>query len=270
MGNFFSFIGISKQQRVYGWIKDDMDKRDHILTFMISKATDTITNIDLRENMPPVYDQGKLGSCTINALCGAYEYDKFKHNELPNSESFTPSRLFIYYNERIVKGTVDQDSGASIRDGIKSINRVGVCPESMWPYNIKQFAIKPTDDCYKYAVYHYSIEYKRIIQSEQQIKQCLIDGYPIIFGFIVYESFESPIFHKTGIMPMPQYGERVLGGHAVVCCGFDNEKKQFLIRNSWGPKWGPFKGYFWMPYEFLLNKDYCSDLWAIEKIDDKY
>jgi C1A family cysteine protease len=101
--------------------------------------------VDLRDHMPEVYDQGHLGSCTANAIGGAYEYDQIKQKEL---EPFTPSRLFIYYNERDVEGTVEEDSGAMIRDGMKVINKIGVVPEPMWPYDIEKFKEKPSEKCY--------------------------------------------------------------------------------------------------------------------------
>jgi len=261
MGNYFSS---SVSERRHGWKKDTEDKRDLHHNFKITRTHNTIKMVDLRDHMPEVYDQGQLGSCTANAIGGAYEYDQIKQGEL---EPFVPSRLFIYYNERAIEGTVDEDSGAMIRDGMKTINNIGVVPEPMWPYDIQKFKDKPTEDCFSEAQWHHSVEYKRVQQTKEQMKQCLIEGFPIIFGFVVYESFESPEVAQTGIMSMPKEGEKVLGGHAVVCCGFDESKQMFLIRNSWSSNWG-IDGYFWMPYDFLTNPEYCSDLWTLKRVYD--
>ena len=57
---------------------------------------------DLTSKCPPVYDQGQLGSCTANAISGAIEFDQMKQG----ITAFMPSRLFIYYNERVIEGTV--------------------------------------------------------------------------------------------------------------------------------------------------------------------
>ena len=206
---------------------------------------------------------------TANAISSVYEFDEIKEGEIEN-ELFSPSRLFIYYNERAQEGTVDQDSGASVRDGIKSINRIGVCPETMWPYDITKFIEKPPEECYKDATYHKAVEYKRVKQNLNQLKQCLIEGFPIVFGFTVYQSFESPETEQTGVMPMPKDDEQILGGHCCYIIGFDDDKKLFLVRNSWGEDWGPIGGNFWMPYEYATNSDYCSDFWTVRRVVDSH
>ena len=110
---------------------------------------------------------------------------------------FTPSRLFIYYNERAMEGTINEDSGAEIRDGIKSINSKGVCPEPSWPYDITKFTQQPSSELYETAKNHKCVQYKKLIQSLDQLKQCLIEGFPFIFGMMIYESFESEnVIHR--------------------------------------------------------------------------
>ena len=137
---------------------------------------------------PPVYDQGQLGSCTGNAIAGAIQFDREKQSLKPD---FVPSRLFIYYNERVIEGTVSQDSGAQIRDGIKSVAQQGVPAESDWPYDITKFAQKPPSKAYSDAALDKAVSYKRVVQTLAQLKSCLASGYPFVFGFTVYESFES-------------------------------------------------------------------------------
>ena len=154
-----------------------------------------------------------------------------------------------------------------IRDGIKSIAKKGVCPETMWPYDIQKFKIKPNDECYINALNHKCIQYKKLNQSLNQLKNALLYGKPFVFGFSVFESFESKETAETGSMCMPGKDDKLLGGHAVMCVGFSDSKKKFIIRNSWGVNWGD-DGYFYMPYEFMTNKDLCSDFWIIEKIKD--
>jgi C1A family cysteine protease len=95
------------------------------------------------------------------------------------------------------------------------------------------------------------------------MKACLASGYPFIFGFTVYDSFESDAVAKTGIVPMPSKTELVLGGHAVMAVGYDDSKKWFIVRNSWGEDWGD-KGYFYIPYDYLTNKNLASDFWTIK------
>jgi C1A family cysteine protease len=180
-------------------------------------------------------------------------------------KAFVPSRLFIYYNERVMEGTVNSDSGAQIRDGIKSVGKQGDCPESEWPYDIAEFAVKPTAKCYKDALKYEVLSYQRVVQTSSQMKGCLASGYPFVFGFSVYESFESPAVAKSGHASMPKPNERLLGGHAVVAVGYDDANQRFIVRNSWGSGWG-MKGYFTLPYAYLLDQHLADDFWTIRAV----
>ena len=175
------------------------------------------------------------------------------------------SRLFLYYNERIIRHTQNIDSGASIRDGIKTLTKLGDCLESFWPYIIDQFTIKPDDKAYNNASKYLVDKYYRI-KTLDEMKHTLSLGFPFVFGFSVYESFESVEVAKTGIVPMPGKGEHLLGGHAVMSVGYSDAKNEFIIRNSWGSSWGD-GGYFYMPYEYLENSSLASDFWTIRDVE---
>ena len=165
--NYPELVGESTRH-YYGWKKDTPNSDDEFHNFVVSTTLDNIKLVDLRSTCPAIYNQDKLGSCTANAIAAAYEYDDIKQNE---KDTFIPSRLFIYYNERKMEKTVDSDSGAEIRDGIKSISIDGVCSEELWAYDITKFTVCPTQNCYDDAKQHKSIEYKRVIQSLEQLKQ---------------------------------------------------------------------------------------------------
>lgn len=177
-----------------------------------------------------------------------------------------PSRLFIYYNERVIIHTVNSDSGAQIRDGIKTLNKQGVCPEATWPYNDYELTVKPNAACYKTALNNQITSYQRLTNNLNTLKGCLAEDYPFVFGFTVYESFMTQQVANTGIMPMPQQGEKTEGGHAVMGAGYDDKKQAFLIRNSWGTGWGD-KGYFWMPYAYITDSNLCDDFWTIRLVE---
>ncbi len=263
MGNWLSY-----EERVYGWKKDKEDKRDLYKKFggiyPALPGREKFSTIDLREQCPEIYDQGQLGSCTANAISAAYEFDMMKEKE---EFIFTPSRLFIYYNERKMEGNVDEDAGAEIRDGIKSVNKQGIVDEQKWPYIISNFTDEPPKKLYEEAKHHLAVKYQRIQQNLEHMKECLNEGFPFVFGFIVYESFESEETTNTGIMVMPKENERILGGHSCLVVGYDDDKKVFIVRNSWSSYWGDY-GYFYMPYEYMLNEEYCSDCWLIQRVQD--
>jgi C1A family cysteine protease len=245
----------------YGWIPDQPDQRDHLYAAPAQFLTALPAEADLRAHCPDVYNQGALGSCTANAIGGAIEFDRIKQ-KLPD---FVPSRLFIYYNERAIMGTVGMDSGAQLRDGIKSVASQGVCPESEWPYVIENFMTRPSALAYKDAKLDRAISYQSLVQDMNQMKGCLASGYPFIFGFTVYESFESEAVRSSGHAPMPGWGERPVGGHAVMAVGYDDARQWFLVRNSWGSGWG-LKGYFTLPYSYMIQPGLSRDFWTIRLV----
>ena len=249
---------ISKEERHYGWIPDVPDHRDLLYSVMVSIAK-LPDMVDLRSLCPPVYNQGLLGSCTANAISGAIQFERIKQKLIPD---FIPSRLFIYYNERAMENTIASDAGAQIRDGIKSIATQGDCPETEWPYDIAKFTSKPTAKCYKDAVKYKAVQYQRIPQSLNQMKGCIASGYPFVFGFSVYTGFESELVAQTGEVNMPSSKEQLLGGHAVVAVGYNDQTQRFTVRNSWGDSWGT-KGYFTMPYSYLGDSNLADDLWTV-------
>ena len=252
-------------KRFYGWIPEKPDQRDKKFLFIPDPSVVLPPMVDLRPFCPPVYDQGQLGSCTANGIGFAYEFDRMKQG-LPD---FMPSRLFIYYNERVIENTVRSDAGANIRDGFKSLGKGdkgdGVCTEKDWPYVISRFATKPCSKYYRKAKNDLAVAYKPVNQTLYDIKSSLAQGFPVVVGFSVYESFESDEVAKTGIVPMPGQQEQLLGGHCVAVVGYDDSKQWWIVRNSWGDSWGD-KGYFYMPYQYLTNADLSDDFWQMSLV----
>jgi C1A family cysteine protease len=246
----------------YGWIPDLPDHRDILFGDVRRIPKRLPGKVDLRADCPPVEDQGQLGSCTANALVGMLEYLEIIH-KVPFVDL---SRLFVYYNERVIEHTVNEDSGAMLRDGIKTLVRQGVCRERNWPYKIEKFAVKPPASCYREALNHQALSYQRIL-AVNEMRACLADGFPFVFGFSVYESFESREVELTGIVPMPKRTESLLGGHAVLAVGYNHAEKVFIVRNSWGMDWG-IKGYFMMPYQYLADRNLSDDFWTVKAAEN--
>jgi len=216
------------------------------------KAASLPESVDLRPHMPPIYDQGRLGSCTANALCCLMQA----------LDGIQGSRLFLYYNERALEGTITSDSGATLADGIRSLQMKGVCPETTWPYVPQQFAQKPPPPCYANAVKHEALSVYSVPLTLGSLRSALAAGHAIAVGIKVFASFESPSVAKTGNVPLPQKGEALLGGHAVVVVGYSEVTRAFLVRNSWGTSWG-IKGHFTLPYGYLTDAALASDAWVI-------
>lgn len=240
----------------YGWLADAADDRDH--RYAAPRVSGLPLRVDLRLECPPVYNQGPLGSCTANAIAGAIQFEQMKRR----TRSEVPSRLFIYYNERSLIGMTGFDTGAPNRDGIKSVAKLGACDELAWSYDITKFAEQPPQSCYAAAARHRVGEYQRLAQDVEQLRGCLADGHPFVFGFLIYSSFERQAVVTSGHASMPAANERPLGGHAVLGVGYDDINQRFLVRNSWGTNWG-MRGYFTLPYAYLTSADLASDFWTI-------
>lgn len=253
----------------YGWKKPTQRLEAPVRFTGTEPVGELPAKVDLRAQCPAVYDQEDLGSCTANAGAGAVEFDLLKQK----LTDFIPSRLFIYYNERTIDGDIDQDAGSSLSTCVQALSKYGACPESEWVYDISKFAVQPAPQCYADGLKTLAVQYSKVANEiiPSVMKLCLAQGDPFIFGFTVYESFESAQVAATGIVPMPaNYSkgnstEQVVGGHAVMCVGYDNANEWFICRNSWGENWGD-KGYFYIPYKYLTDTYLADDFWCVKVV----
>ncbi len=254
-----------RQIRRYGWRGPSLpDHRDEYAVLELAVAPDLIS---LRSLMPPVYDQGQLGACVLHSTAALVQVTETSEKE----PSPMPSRLFGYYNCRVADGSpVDQDTGTEVRTAFKVLNKLGVCAETDWPYDINRFAEQPPQKAYDDAKKELATRYRRVMQWDRAIGAALVAKQPIAFGFSVYESFEAPEVARTGIVSRPGPDERQVGGHSVAIVGRDFTRKHFPdrmyeVRNSWAKTWGD-GGYFWMPAAYLEDPQLSQDFWILQAI----
>lgn len=244
-------------KRTYGVRKDPEDSRDKICAIQVPSSLPA--KYSLRGQMPPIVDQGNLGSCTANSIAvGIFGFLWGKEGH-----TFTPfSRLFLYYLERAMEGTVYEDSGAYPRDGMKALCKTGICIESLWPYVISRYTKKPSDTAYANAAHNKLLSYERV-GSLDQLKAVIAAGFTVTIGFTVYASFENADVSKTGFVPMPEKTEKCLGGHEITICGYNDETGLVEFSNSYGTSWGD-KGYGTMAYDTFTKL--VSDMWTARKL----
>lgn len=245
----------------YHWVRDPVDARDHVFS-VPAPTTPPPAVVDMRNYCSPIDDQGNLGSCTGNAIAGQIDLIDRKR-----SKQLQVSRLFIYYQERLLEGTIRYDNGAYIRDGIKACYTYGAPLESLWPYVINRFAVKPSAAAYTDALKRKVTGYQRCTNFAA-VKAALVAGNPVTVGFDVYASFEGTANTNTGMMPYPNTSaEDYLGGHAVCIVGYNDNLAggRFICRNSWGTSWGDH-GYFYMPYQVIQNTNMSDDFWLISTV----
>lgn len=249
----------SESGRKYGWIPQHYDERD--IPFKLSAPISLPPSVVNSINAPPVRSQFDLGCCTGFGVRAVHLYDQMQQDK---NITFDPSPLFIYFNERVMENTVESDSGAQIRDGIKVIAKYGVCSENLWTYDIGKFRDKPTDECYTEALNHQALVYRAVAPTMQDIKTALATNHPIVYGMSIYQSFESRDVARTGIVPMPVRGERMIGGHCMTIFDYYDDKQWCKVQNSWGEGWGD-KGWCYVPYAYL--EKYASDFWVVSSVE---
>ena len=253
---------IKGAQRNLNWWRDTPDHRDLLYRPSVQLKGRLPDRVDLAAGCPAVEDQGALGSCTACASTSAME---FLFKKLKGADSPAMSRLFNYYMTRVTYEHVDptDDSGAEIRNVMKSLHKFGSCVETLWPYDITKFSTVPPDPAKADALTHQIILYRKLpaCAMTQAIKRCLVDGYPVVGGFVVPESALSDAVATTGVVPYPTQDETIVGGHAIMIVGYADDTKTFKFQNSWGTSWGK-AGYGYLPYQYADNW-LLMDCWTI-------
>lgn len=237
----------------YKFRADPRDLRDRLYT---PTQTPPRVRVDLRAWATTIEEQDHLGSCTGQAAVGAYELQMFFEKQY----RLDLSRLFVYYNSRLVGGDVTQDEGAYIRDVIKALKEYGVCAEVLWPYKIDQFAVRPDEGSYEDAKKRTIKNYYRLIDIDDII-DALNNNYPILFGMLVYDSFDFVNRDREYIVELPQPKESPVGAHAMCLVGYDQSRKLLIARNSFGKDWGD-QGYCWIPYDYVKSE--FIDMWIFD------
>lgn len=241
--------------------KDPIDLRDQMFqSYLFSNEEDLPTQVDLRDRMPEVVNQGHLGSCTANAIVSGLREYLLKQSGRPFVRL---SRLFLYYHEREIEGDIQDDKGAILRDGMSVLEKIGVCPEEDYPYT-EDFRDTPSSKAESGAALYRIGQYNRV-QDLSRLKSALAHGLPVVLGFLVTNSFFSEEVKRTGIVPISGTDDVITengqaAGHAVCAVGYDTDKQIVIIRNSWGTDWGD-KGYCYFPYELFQN-GIVQDMWT--------
>jgi C1A family cysteine protease len=248
------------ENRKYALKKDKHDPRDYVYKAVSPSPAGAALpkKVNLKDKMSPIVNQESLGSCTANAIAsGLREYFQNITGEAPTRLS----RLYLYWHERFIEGTLNEDSGAYIRDGMKVLTELGCPPETDFPYDISKFTQKPSDEAEQHAGANKISEYHRVLTLDD-LKHALASGLPVVMGIAIYSSFESFSVSLSGVVPMPdKTKEKLLGGHAVLAVGYDDDNQIVHVRNSWGPDWGNF-GYFTLPYAFINDTSLTMDMWT--------
>lgn len=261
----FSILGLEKAPEFHNYplVKDPENVEAKTYTYQ----GQTVPNfVSWAAKYPGVWNQGDTNSCTAQAISGALSYTTGK---------FDPSRLFQYYNERLIYGEdnhvnyLDQDSGVNLSSAVKAFLKYGICGENLWPFNAGAMFLKPSVTCYSAATKGPLKEALKIQTPGSansnlinELVEVIAQGNPVIIGIEVYPSFESLETSQTAVIPMPSNNHPPLGGHAVVLVGYNIEKQVFVFRNSWGPAWGHL-GYALIPFDYI--KEYCISAWVLVK-----
>lgn len=252
MGLYFSRLDLNDADNKFGWIPDNPDCHDQ---YTIYSSANNTHLVDLRNISPGIYNQRVIKSGVANALAGLYEFHLIQKDI---NIVFIPSRLFIYYNQRVLMNSTEYDSGSQIKTGLQVLKQYGVCPETKWPYHNDYLEYEPLNECYEYPIEKFT--YYRLHHTIDSLKSALTNKNPFVFGMALYSEFLE--IKEDGVLAMPNKDSKYLGGQCVMAVGYDDNKQSFIIRNSFGVEWGD-KGHFYMPYDYITETNLCRDFWII-------
>ncbi len=232
----------------------------------MAKGSALPPKVDLRSQMTPIENQGQIGSCVANATAGAVEH----LINVTQGVHYDVSRLFIYYNARAYHDCENEDSGTYEETAVMSLEEYGVCAESTWPYKdtMKALTTKPNKNAYNEAKNFKIKEFQQVDTDLDAWRSALAEGHPIIFGMSLFDSFDRQ--KRPGLVPMPSAKEMAReshSGHAMLCVGYSDPDRLFIVRNSWGTSWGD-RGYCYIPYDYMMNEEYNGgDSWVLYSAD---
>lgn len=234
------------------------------LVSFVSSTAALPSKVDLRSKLPQVYDQGRLESCIAHASCAAVQF------LVP---SFMGSRLFLWYQARLMEGYASANAGGYLHDCMQVLETLGIPPESEWPYDATQFAVAPPNSTYPSALRHRVLQAVNVPEDIQQMKGCLAAGFPFVIGIKLRTGLMQNVacnggmvngtFVKgTGMVDLPPTSAASIGGHAVCVVGYDDSMQRWIVRNSWGVNAGD-NGHFYFPYDYISTQYLASDLWSV-------
>ena len=148
----------------------------------------------------------------------------------------------MYYNARRKDGMQlysMQDSGCTIRSAIAAAAESGSCLEKNYPYEPYHVNRAPPASCYNEGRRYCLTRAEKVSANVNEMKACLAEGFPIVFGLKTFQSFAKAQTNK-GVVYMPQPGEAMSsqhGWHAMLAAGYSDSLRSFIVRNSWGPNW---------------------------------
>jgi C1A family cysteine protease len=211
--------------------------------------------VNLQSRMPRVWDQGDIGSCVAQSLASTIMFCMKK--------PFVPSRLFIYYCARVISNlNTNEDTGVEMRMGCKAIAKYGFCNEDLFPYNT-DYKLMPSKNAFEEALKHRNYIYESLPIEVDAMMSCLDEGYPFVIGIMVHNTMFDQDVITSGNMKTPNNQDELVGGHAITIVGYNKEKQHFIVRNSWGEKWGN-QGYGTIPFSYIGNKELALDAWVLK------
>lgn len=240
--------------RAHGWLSPERFGRPHVGRVTAPAFAVTLPSHVRLEAPREVYDQGGVGSCVAQALACAIEMVAPRCGYAMER----PDRAALYYRCRAMIGTVREDSGAIIADGIEVL-RGGWEPELAAPST-------QWDESYTAPPPRRSGGEPRIVSAEPLAHDLdtvlweLACGHPVVVGLRVTDQWDAP----GEVIGAPSGDVR--GGHAVCLVGYQRSEggTQVRVRNSWSEAWSDH-GECWLDAGWL-GLAWAGELHAIRAI----
>lgn len=220
-------------------------------------------SVDLRSDFTTPKNQGELGTCTAFAMVSIFEYIMKKAN--PSNPDL--SEMFVFYNA-VKKKSLNWEEklkeGTSFFDAFSAMSSLGVCTEDLCPYG--KNLLEPSPEAYEDGKSRLVKTVKNVNISHEDFTSAISEGYPIAISLRIFDSFQAD---GNGFIYRPtdeQIKNHDDGNHAMVICGFSEDEKVYIVRNSWGTSFGD-KGYCYIPFSYIDDPALCNQACIITDVD---
>lgn len=231
---------------------DPVELEEHLITKRTGYKAPSAAlpvSVDNSETMPPVGNQGSLGSCTAWATTYAAKthegYMQKNWNISTKNYQFSPAYV---YNQLNGGGT----GGISIASALNLLKNQGCDFLFYFSYSASDWTTQPNAESRGRASNYKTADWATLPRDVATIKGYIAQNKAVIIEVPIYDQFNN-----IGDGVYNNFTGTLRGYHAICLTGYDDNRQAFKFQNSWGANWGTWrnptnttkgKGYGWITY----------------------
>ena len=215
-------------------------------------------DIDGIDYTTPIKDQSPAPTCEAYGLCASLETIMQYQMEELYEPDLSECHLYFYAGGTYEAGYVD------IVDAANYLIDIGVPDEGCFPDPHRAFDY-PFESLFGWENRTVKIQdWGWVNHDIESIKSALIEYGPLVICIRFWKDF---FYYKGGVYK-PRWGGRA-GGHVVTIVGYDDSKECWIVKNSWGSRWGE-DGWFRMAYDADMFAEWYGPGTGVMYLDGIY